>query len=94
MKKIETFDGNELHKIPVPHKVAGPKCVFQGVSPTGTDISVPLDNVLLSRHILFLGGIGTGKTNAFFQIMKQLRRTLTRQFPHLKNMRSAGTRRF
>jgi len=78
MKKIEIFDGNELHNTPVPQTVKEPKCVFQGVSPTGADIAVPLDNELLSRHILFLGGIGTGKTNAFFQIIKQLRRTLTK----------------
>jgi len=79
MKKTEIFDGNELHNIPVPYTIAGSKCVFQGISPAGADIFVPLDNELLSRHILFLGGIGTGKTNAFYQIIRNLRHNLTKE---------------
>jgi len=36
-------------------------------------IAIPLDEGLLSRHIMFLGSIGTGKTNAISQIIQQLR---------------------
>jgi hypothetical protein len=32
-----------------------------------------LDNKLLSMHVLFLGGIGTGKTNAMKHLIRQLR---------------------
>jgi Type IV secretion-system coupling protein DNA-binding domain len=32
------------------------------------------DDVLLSKHLLFLGGIGTGKTNAMMQLLVSLRR--------------------
>lgn len=77
MKQIEVFDGNKLHKEPVPYKTNKPKCAFLGLDSTGKDIYVPLDEDLLSRHITFLGGIGTGKTNAFVQIMRQLRRSMT-----------------
>jgi len=73
MKKIEVFDGNELQNNPAPHSTTGARCTFWGTNNT----HVPLDEELLSRHILFLGGIGTGKTNAFFQILKQLRGDLT-----------------
>lgn len=73
MKQIEVFDGNRLYDAPVPHPVAGPKCALVGAGPDGRDIYVPLDADLLSRHIMFLGGIGTGKTNAFDQIIGHLR---------------------
>lgn len=78
MKKIETFEGNQLYYQPVPYPIEKPKCAFVGVNPTtGQDIYVPLDNNLLSRHIMLLGGIGTGKTNSFNQIIRQLRQTMS-----------------
>jgi type IV secretory pathway TraG/TraD family ATPase VirD4 len=36
--------------------------------------SLYFDADLLSRHVLFLGGIGTGKTNAMMQLVSSLRR--------------------
>ena len=33
------------------------------------------DGAYLSRHILFLGGIGTGKSNAMYQLLHPLRRS-------------------
>ena len=35
--------------------------------------SLRLDNELLSKHVLFLGGIGSGKTNAMKHLIRQLR---------------------
>lgn len=79
MRTTEILDGNRLHT--VPHKSAidseQSKCAFLGTDPSGNFIEVPFDSDLLSRHILFLGGIGTGKTNAYFQILNQLRHSLT-----------------
>jgi len=77
MKQIEVFDGNKLQEFPMIDRVQNPKCHFYGTAPNGNDIFVPFDTELLSRHILFLGGIGTGKTNAVFQILRQLRHTMT-----------------
>ncbi len=40
----------------------------------GTRGVLRFDDELLSRHTLFLGGIGTGKTNAMMQLLAELRR--------------------
>ena len=73
MKKIEVFDGNELQQMPMLYPTADPKCAFIGSDANGKEIHIPIDDNLLSRHMVFLGGIGTGKTNAFNQIIGQLR---------------------
>jgi type IV secretory pathway TraG/TraD family ATPase VirD4 len=77
MKKIEVFEGNKLHDKPVPYPVTNPVCSFLGRDENNNSLSVPFDTELLSRHLMFLGGIGTGKTNAFDQIISQLRTKLT-----------------
>ena len=38
----------------------------------GANFNIPISRTILSQHILFTGGIGTGKTNAIFQIVDQL----------------------
>ena len=79
MRKTEILDGNKLHTSPVLQSIPNEeiKCAFLGQGFGGQAAFVPFNNDLLSRHILFLGGIGTGKTNAFFQLIKQLRHSLT-----------------
>ena len=79
MKKIEVFDGNELSALPILYPTQDPRCAFIGVDANGRDTYIPIDANLLSRHILFLGGIGTGKTNAFNQIVGQLRQSVTQE---------------
>ena len=76
MKKVEVFDGNELRSTPVEIAVTNPTCAFIGVDSAGKDMYLPLDDNLLSRHMVLLGGIGTGKTNTFNQILRQLRFSL------------------
>jgi len=76
MKQIDVFDGNVLQAFPVQQQAQKPLCFFHG-SANNREVSVPLDADLLSRHMMFLGGIGTGKTNAFFQVMHQLRHSFT-----------------
>lgn len=41
----------------------------------GPDGIVRLDDELLSKHVLFLGSIGSGKTNAMMQVVSELRRS-------------------
>lgn len=77
MKQIDVFDGNQLYNVPVSYPVNHPVCGFLGWGPNNTQISVPLDQELLSRHLMFLGGIGTGKTNALEQLIGQLRYSMT-----------------
>ncbi len=50
---------------------------LQGEASNGQAVSIPIDASLLSKHMLFLGGIGTGKTNALFQIISKLNKTIT-----------------
>ena len=79
MKRIQVFEGHELKLSPPTLATSSPNRVhLLGVGPTGGEIAVPLSDDHLSRHILFLGGIGTGKTNAIFQILNQLRKSMTK----------------
>ena len=43
----------------------------------GQDAQLALTPDILSNHLMLLGGIGTGKTNAFYHIVSQLRSRLT-----------------
>ena len=43
-----------------------------GVSLIGVDRSIPLTQDVLSKHLLYTGTIGTGKTTAMFQLLRQL----------------------
>ena len=77
IKKATVFDGNEL-KTAIPLMPAeGVRCFLQGQSSDGRPARVPLRDDLLSKHMLFIGGIGMGKTNGIFQIIAQLRERMT-----------------
>lgn len=71
MKRIEIFDGCQLHEQPVPYATGPVKCVLNGAGPNEGQ-SILLDENLLSRHIMLLGGIGTGKTNTINMLLRQL----------------------
>ena len=77
MKQIEVFDGNSLVREALRYPTTTPKCAFIGIDANGQDVYVPIDDNLLSRHMMLLGGIGTGKTNTFIQLLRQLRQSLT-----------------
>lgn len=44
---------------------------------SGTPAAFSMDNDTLSRHVLLLGGTGTGKTNLFFHCVRQLKARMT-----------------
>lgn len=69
----QVFEGHELRTAPPNLSAISPRLNLLGEN----DLSIPVDDNLLSRHVLFLGGIGTGKTNAIFQILAQLRESMT-----------------
>jgi type IV secretory pathway TraG/TraD family ATPase VirD4 len=77
MKNIQVFEGHELRQTPPTLRTADTRCRLLGIDSSGGEVFVPLDDDLFSRHMLFLGGIGTGKTNAIFQILHQLRKSMT-----------------
>ncbi len=77
MKEIKVFDGNELKTSPVFVNTSDAKCYLMGTDNMGKDVFVPIDEDLLSRHFMLLGGIGTGKTNTFNQIIDQLHKNIS-----------------
>ena len=77
MKQIDVFEGDQLYNVPIQYPVNNPYCAFHGRNKNNENLVVPLDADLLSRHIMFLGGIGTGKTNAFSQVVSQIRHSIT-----------------
>lgn len=73
LNQSSIFEGNSLLRdMPQP---AGQDalCWLTGKAQNGRDFAYPLSLDLLSKHMLFIGGIGMGKTNAIFQMLDQLR---------------------
>lgn len=56
-----------------------PICVLKGVDKHNQNAFIPFDADKLSKHIMLLGGIGTGKTNAFYQIISHVTKRLTQE---------------
>ena len=76
MERLKTtvFEGLKLHDTP-PNIESKDKamCVFESVE----GYKVTFDEDLLSKHIMFIGGIGTGKTNAISQAIAQFQANLS-----------------
>lgn len=51
--------------------------MMPGKNKNEESIAIPVGESILSRHMLFLGGIGTGKTNAINLFIRNTRRVLT-----------------
>ena len=77
MKQAIVFDGNELKDNAPILRTQDVRCLLRGSNSDGSDASVPLSDDLLSKHMLFIGGIGMGKTNGIFQVIAQLRNRMT-----------------
>jgi type IV secretory pathway TraG/TraD family ATPase VirD4 len=77
MNNVQVFEGNRLETKPPDFSSKKERCRFLGRDASGAACTVPLSDELLSSHLLFLGGIGTGKTNAIFQLLAQLRGAMT-----------------
>lgn len=77
MKKIEVFDGCSLHDQPVEYSTGAAKCILSG-DKASAGKRIVLDENLLSRHLMLLGGIGTGKTNVINMLLRQLIANLTK----------------
>ena len=63
--KTEVFEGNRLHDN-CTYSEEFPEFMLVGSNcTTGQRSMIPVGPQMLSRHLLLLGGIGTGKSNAF-----------------------------
>lgn len=69
--------GNELHYAPSIDAHGDAVCVLGGYGKDSLAHELSLTESLLSKHVMMLGGIGTGKTNTFFQIVSQLKSSMS-----------------
>ncbi len=67
MLKSEILEGISLKD-----KISMPATSDVGVSLIGDSETIPLTSSVLSKHLLYTGTIGTGKTTAMFQLLHQL----------------------
>jgi len=77
MKQSSIFEGTELRLSPpnIDGNIA--RCYFYGTGVNAEKYKIPLSEDLFSKHMLFVGGIGMGKTNGIFQVTSQLRGHMT-----------------
>ena len=69
--------GNKIvSTVPVPAK--GAKFALIGTNRAGQPIAWPIDEGTLSKHMILLGAIGMGKSNAMNNIVRSIRSTMTR----------------
>ena len=82
-KNFSVLFGDKLNKTIPPIKLSNPgkmpEVILDGTDGMGSFAKIPLDFSILSKHIVLLGGIGTGKTNAFFNIVDQLKSNLNQE---------------
>lgn len=78
MKKVEVFEGDRLSF--EPEYIDNTNDVYlYGQKIDGSPMNIPLSQNILSKHLLILGNIGTGKTNVFFQILDGISKKLTNE---------------
>ena len=73
-KNTSVLFGDELHKMDIPlfkqDKMMIKLCGRDG---SNRRVMIPFSEGMLARHIMLIGGIGTGKTNAINQVLAELR---------------------
>lgn len=72
----QVLNGNAIMST-VPITDSSARFALLGTGEDGRTIPWPIGPEQLSRHMLLLGGIGTGKSNAFNHIIRSVRRTMT-----------------
>ena len=79
MRKSVCFEGVQLHE-EVTINSGNPQFVLNGaIRGEQERAQIPIDDHLLSKHVLMLGGIGTGKSNLFYHFIRSLRYGMTDQ---------------
>ena len=72
----EVFSGNRLFDT-CQYQENDPHFFLMGHNAQGEPMRIPVGEQMLSRHMLLLGGIGTGKSNAFNFLIRNVRSSLT-----------------
>ena len=68
----QVVDGNRIEK-KITYIDPSARFALPGERSDGVQCAWPIGQEMLSRHMLLLGGIGTGKSNAFYHLIRQLR---------------------
>lgn len=76
-KTSKVIAGDELKQAPLAQSTAAARCSLRGTAGNGQPASLALDDDILSKHLLFLGEIGSGKSNAIYHLIAQLRKSMT-----------------
>lgn len=76
---IRHFAGSELitEAAGLQFETLSARCILQGKAGDQQALTIPLTDELFSKHLLFLGNIGTGKTNAISQVIAQIKNQMT-----------------
>lgn len=76
-QEIEIFEGNTLQELVPRFRTENPRCYLYGADRAGKAVEIGLSDKLLSKHLMLLGGIGTGKSTALYQIVRQIKASLS-----------------
>lgn len=76
-QRDEVLFGDRLNTGLPALNVDEPVLFLYGKDGQGRPCRLPFSSSMLSRHIMLLGGIGTGKSNSFYQILDQISHRLT-----------------
>ena len=68
--------GNSVSKTSLPERKSSPFVTLRGKF-NGAATSFDLDQDILSKHTMFIGGTGCGKTTLFFHFVDQIRKKMT-----------------
>lgn len=69
--------GDRLQKTVPQINSSSPCFLLSGADLNGKPAKIPFDEGVLSKHLLLLGGIGTGKTNTFLQLISQIQNNMS-----------------
>lgn len=73
-KMTQVLFGNTLYTKEIPHIPCDKSMInISGKSGNNVPYVIPFSEGMMGRHIMLIGGIGTGKTNAINQILAQMR---------------------
>ena len=77
MNNLAHFQGQQLIKQKFLFTETSERCLINGKDLSGSEFSLPITDEWFSKHLLFIGNIGTGKTNAISQIVRQIKSKMT-----------------
>ena len=77
IRTSEVLFGDQLNRKQVPnYPISTPMITLKGTDGSGEPARIQFSEEMLGRHIMLIGGIGTGKTNAINQVLAEIRRTM------------------